>query len=64
MAELRCQTAKTAIVGIAIRQISHSIIVSGVETRFKTHVSNGSDFGSYVVDQKVEMVDSLNELKS
>ena len=51
--EQRDRIAKTVNIGIAIRQIFKSIIVSSVEIRFKTSVSTCSDFSSecHVVDQ-------------
>ena len=50
-AELHGRTAKTANIGIAIRQIPYSTIVLGVEE-------------AMLWIKEVEMVDSLDELKS
>ena len=65
-AELHGRTAKTANIGIAIRQMPYSRIILGVKTRLKKHVSSGSDFPSEAMlwIKVVEMVDSLDELKS
>ena len=62
-AELCGRTAETADVGITIRQIPYSSSFLAWTTRFKTQVSNGSDFPSKAMlwIKEVEMVDSMDE---
>ena len=59
-------TAKTTNMGTAIRQISYSTFIFGVEIRFKNQVTTCSVLPSDAMlwIKEVEMVDSLDELES
>ena len=65
-AELHGRTAKTASNGIAIRQIPYPQSFLVWKIRFKNQVTNCYDFPSDAIlwIKEVEMVDSLDELKS